>query len=726
MRKLLAVLAAMMVFISGLSAADRPVFALVLSGGGAKGVAHVPILQELDRRGIVPDMVLGTSMGALIGGFYAAGYTGDDLETIINENDFMGMIFQLYAVREATTVSNPFLGYDTNLLTVEFGTDGIGAASGLLDDQYVNAFMRRYLSKVLSVTDFDDLPIPYRCIGADVTNSRRIVFDSGSLFDAMRASMAIPIVFAPVQLADGSYVMDGGLEDNLPIDLARSMGADIVLAVDVGDVMGLYAAENKADTLSGAFTEFTDYLTRPNTIRQYGNADWVIVPDLTAYSTMDFGKLQGIMEKGQEAVDARIGVFDELETMLAPYKEEMAAERILYRDIEAPLIEGIVHDVASAYDDDFEAFIGRPMDYRTITEFERLLSEIREHERLKSVTYDIEAGIITVSSEPYPPLSGDISLGLNGGIGVRYDGTSTYFVYNPEFTLSGRMALIPSLYLTYGITIDEGITLDAGLSYPFFDTAFLYGDIGIKYGQLSYMSIPGTKNYNFGNDAGVFAKFGIGYLYRNDLRLDFIIGADYSYIAGMSSGGQEILKQSHNVYPYGGIGFVYDGYRGERASDDGFEGKLVFTAGCDIPDMVPAYSFVLDFFGSFGPTPSFKFIFEGEASTVRRARNLAAAYRVMHTGPITYDYAYIMGGIRLPLPASAFIDAGVYAEGYDKDASDLGIQPWRMDELVPFATMDDIDIGGYIAGGIITSFGKIAAEVYISGEPRFSFMVTIE
>ena len=490
--------------------------------------------------------------------------------------------------------------------------------------------------------------------------------------------------------------------------------------------MGLYAAENKADTLSGAFTEFTDYLTRPNTIRQYGNADWVIVPDLTAYSTMDFGKLQGIMEKGQEAVDARIGVFDELETMLAPYKEEMAAERILYRDIEAPLIEGIVHDVASAYDDDFEAFIGRPMDYRTITEFERLLSEIREHERLKSVTYDIEAGIITVSSEPYPPLSGDISLGLNGGIGVRYDGTSTYFVYNPGFTLSGRMALIPSLYLTYGITIDEGITLDAGLSYPFFDTAFLYGDIGIKYGQLSYMSIPGTKNYNFGNDAGVFAKFGIGYLYRNDLRLDFIIGADYSYIAGMSSGGQEILKQSHNVYPYGGIGFVYDGYRGERASDDGFEGKLVFTAGCDIPDMVPAYSFVLDFFGSFGPTPSFKFIFEGEASTVRRARNLAAAYRVMHTGPITYDYAYIMGGIRLPLPASAFIDAGVYAEGYDKDASDLGIQPWRMDELVPFATMDDIDIGGYIAGGIITSFGKIAAEVYISGEPRFSFMVTIE
>ena len=105
---------------------------------------------------------------------------------------------------------------------------------------------------------------------------------------------------------------------------------------------------------------------------------------------------------------------------------------------------------------------------------------------------------------------------------------------------------------------------------------------------------------------------------------------------------------------------------------------------------------------------------------------LSAAYQVMHTGRITFDYAYVMGGIRLPLPASAFIDAGVYAEGFGKGAMEEGTQPWRGNELIPFATMDDIDIGGYIAGGIITGFGKIAAEVYISGTPRVSLMVTIE
>ena len=724
MRRLLAVFLIFAVLLSGLSAADKPVFALVLSGGGAKGVAHVPIIKELDRRGIVPDMVLGTSMGALIGGFYAAGYTGEELERVINATDFMGMIFQLYAVRENSTVTNPFLGYDTNLLTVEFGIEGIGAANGLLDDQYVNAFIRRHLSKVLAVTDFDDLAIPFRCIGADVTNSRRVVFDSGSLFDAMRASMAIPIVFAPVQLDDGSYVMDGGLEDNMPVDLARELGADIVLAVDVGDVMGMYAAENKADTLSGAFTEFTDYLTRPNTMRQYGNADWVIVPDLTSYSAMDFGKLQEIMQKGQEAVEARMAVFDELEEILSVSEDNKP--RVLYGDIKAPLIEGIIHDVSSTYDDDFEAFVGQPMDYWTITEFERLLAEIREHERFRSVTYEISDGIITVVSEPYPLLSGDISLGLNGGVGLRYDGDSVYFVYNPEFTLSGQIALVPSLYFTYGVLIDEGIALDAGLSYPFFDTALFYGDIGVKYGQLSYLSIPGTKNYNFGNDVGLFGKLGIGYIYRNDLRLDLIIGADYSYISGIFLSGQEFLKPSHNVYPYGGIGLVYDGYRGERASDDGFELSLLLTAGCDIPDNIFAYSFSMDFFGAYGPTASFKFIFEGEVSAIRRSRTLSAAYQVMHTGRITFDYAYIMGGIRLPLPASAFIDAGVYAEGFGSGAVAAGVQQWKTSELIPFITMDDIDIGGYIAGGIITGFGKIAAEVYISGTPRVSLMVTIE
>ena len=184
----------------------RPKFALVLSGGGAKGLAHIPILKELDRRGIVPDIVLGTSMGAVVGGFYAAGYSGEELERVVRSNDLMSYFLHLNATRDTESIQSPFTGYDTNLLTVEFGSSGIGASAGLIDDQYVNGFIRRHLSKVLSIKDFDKLSIPFRAIGADITNNRMVVFSSGSLFDAIRASMSLPVIFSPVQLEDGSYI----------------------------------------------------------------------------------------------------------------------------------------------------------------------------------------------------------------------------------------------------------------------------------------------------------------------------------------------------------------------------------------------------------------------------------------------------------------------------------------------------------------------------------------
>ena len=183
----------------------RPRFALVLSGGGAKGIAHIPVLKELDRRGIVPDMVIGTSMGAVIGSLYAAGYSGEELEELVKDTDLMSYFLHLYAVRGSDTIPSPFTDYDTNLLTVEFGSSGIGASNGLIDDQYINGFLRRHLSKVLSVKDFNDLSIPFRAIGADITNKRKVVFSSGSLWKPGRFSGVLPpALHSLVLFADGS------------------------------------------------------------------------------------------------------------------------------------------------------------------------------------------------------------------------------------------------------------------------------------------------------------------------------------------------------------------------------------------------------------------------------------------------------------------------------------------------------------------------------------------
>ena len=705
----------------------KPKFALVLGGGGAKGLAHIPIIQELDKRGIVPDMVLGTSAGALIGGLYASGHDGDELEKIVTENDIMNYIFHLYAVRPRELIPSPFTEFETNLLTVEFGTSGFGAANAVLDDQYINAFLRRYIAKVMETEDFDDLPIAFRAIGTDITNNRPVVFDSGSLFEALRASMAIPFVFAPVQLDDGSWIIDGGMEDNLPIDVARDLGADIVLAVDVADAARIHPdSVPDMNTLSGAFTGFTDYLSRPSVLAQYENADWVIVPDVGAFSALDFGSkaTEEILQAGRDAVAENIKVFDEIESRLAPYKDDM--EYMHYSELPTPEIREVLTDgVPVSYRDTLRSFEGRPMDYATISEFEAFLDDIRTHEGLKSVTYDVVDGIITVYTEPFPSMSGNISLGLSGGIGVRYDGSDVFFVYDPEFTVSGSISLLPNLGLEYGIVVDEGIMVEGGLVLPFMQSLFLYGDLSVKYGQLSYLSIPGTRAYNFGNDAGVTLRFGLAYIYRDRLRLDLIGGVDYTYISGLNSSSAS-LGRSHDVYPYGGLGFVYDDYLGTDAADNGLEMSLALSVGGDFPDTSFAYSFVFDLYGAFGPTDTLKFIVDAEVATVRRSWDLAAAYRATKTGLISPDHIYVMGGVRLPLPASTYVDAGIYFESFDKDGARAQDSAWGMSELIPFTLLDTIELGGYLSGGIITSFGRIGGELFISMHPRVSFMISIE
>ena len=725
-KKHLLLLLVLLLSMTSLSASVfRPRFALVLSGGGAKGMAHIPVLKELDKRGIVPDIVIGTSMGAVLGSFYAAGYSGEELEKIVLETDLMSYFLHLYAIRGSEVITSPFTDYDTNILTVEFGSSGFGASNGLIDDQYINGLLRKYLSKVLSVKDFDDLSIPFRAVGADITNNRKVVFASGSLFDAVRASMAIPVVFAPVRLEDGSYIVDGGLEDNLPTDIARDLGADIVLAVDVNDARHIHGEhKNDMTTLSGTFSQLSDYLTEPASAANYAKADWVIVPDTTGYSSLGFGDTAGILEKGEEAVAANMDVFDELEKRLEKW---LPMERTSYSEIASPEIERVVTDTVIPLSaiPDLRSFEGRSMDFDTIGEFETVLDDIRRHEGLKAVTYEIHDGVISVEGERYPSLSGSVYVGLSGGVGIRYDGSddsAPYFAYTPVFTISGKMTLLPRLELTYGVIVGNGIELEAGVSYPFLSSAFLYGDLGIKYGQLSYLSIPGTGEYAYSNDISLSLKGGIGWIPLRDMRLDLIAGLDYTYLSSRA------FANGHFIHPYAGIGFVYDIYDSSDASSNGFEATVTLEAGGDFPRPSLAYAINAELFGVFGPTDIFKFIIEAKTASIRRAAELSCAYVSTALGEKAADYIHVMGGIRLPLPYSIFLDAGVFFDLYGGYYDEAAAASGR--NLVPYSELFEadhgMDIGGYVAAGIATSFGQITAGLYISATPRVSFMVGIK
>ncbi|MFN4023327.1 MAG: patatin-like phospholipase family protein [Hyphomonas sp.] len=207
-----------------------PKIALVLSGGGALGLSHVGAIQELERLGIRPDMVVGTSMGAVIGGLYASGMSSAEIEQVVHDADWAG-IFNPSPGRDKLTYRQKQQQADFPG-TASLGVSGAGLLlpGGAISDQALMKELRRITPARMAVENFDDLPIPYRAVATDITTGEAVVISSGELPMAMRASMSVPGVFAAFSM-DGKLLVDGGLAANIPVSIAREMGADIVIAV---------------------------------------------------------------------------------------------------------------------------------------------------------------------------------------------------------------------------------------------------------------------------------------------------------------------------------------------------------------------------------------------------------------------------------------------------------------------------------------------------------------
>lgn len=208
----------------------HPKVALVLSGGGALGLSHVGAIQELEARGIRPDIVVGTSMGAVIGGLYAAGLSGDELEEVVNQANWSG-VFNPAPDRNKLTYRQKQQQADFPG-TASLGVSGAGLLlpTGAVSDQALMKELRRFTPARMAVEDFDDLVIPFRAVATDIATGEAVILKSGELPMAMRASMSVPGVFPAFEM-DGRLLVDGGLSANIPISVAREMGADIVIAL---------------------------------------------------------------------------------------------------------------------------------------------------------------------------------------------------------------------------------------------------------------------------------------------------------------------------------------------------------------------------------------------------------------------------------------------------------------------------------------------------------------
>ncbi len=211
----------------------RKKVAVVLSGGGAKGTAHIGALKVIERAGLPIDIVTGTSMGSLVGGLYAIGYNADVLDSLVRSLDWS------YVISDREDMSRQSLSdrKKQNTYILSRGLT-IGKRNnddgGFIKGKNINMLIEKLCMGYTDSIDFNNLPIPFACVATNLVDNSEVDFHSGHLPQALRASMAIPAVFSPVRIGK-KVLVDGGLTNNFPVDLARAMGADIVIGVTVQD-----------------------------------------------------------------------------------------------------------------------------------------------------------------------------------------------------------------------------------------------------------------------------------------------------------------------------------------------------------------------------------------------------------------------------------------------------------------------------------------------------------
>jgi NTE family protein len=277
---------------------------LVLSGGGARGLAHVGMLKALERAHVRIDAIAGTSMGAIVGGLYASGMSADQLEAELRRINWDDLF--------ATRVARPFLSQrrkeeDFEISTgLEFGVhDGqLSAPQGALSSRGLELLLRRLTLPVRRVDDFDRLPIPFRAVATDMETGRPVILSHGDLAVALRSSMSVPGVFAPTDV-DGHILGDGGLVDNLPVDVARSMGVDVVIVVNIGTPL---SGRDSLQSVVGLTEQMIAILTEQNVERSVAAlqpGDLLLKPDLGRLSSADFGRVADLIKLGEDYADSQ-------------------------------------------------------------------------------------------------------------------------------------------------------------------------------------------------------------------------------------------------------------------------------------------------------------------------------------------------------------------------------------------------------------------------------------
>jgi NTE family protein len=287
-----------------------PRIGLVLSGGGAKGIAHIGVLKVLEEYGIQPDYITGTSMGSIIGGLYSLGYSAEELETLMLSQNWDAVLYDIIPRNSISLEEKECDG--RYALTFPIKGLGISLPKGLVAGQNISQLITKLTVSAHQTTDFHKLPIPFLCIATNIETGEPVVLDSGFLPEAIRASMSIPSMFTPVIYED-KLLVDGGLVRNFPVSDCLQMGADFIIGVDVGtglqnrdDLTSLVSIMEQTISFQGAYS----------TQEERKLCDILIMPKVEDYSITQFQKADSLIALGEYAARQVIDQLIEIKNKL--------------------------------------------------------------------------------------------------------------------------------------------------------------------------------------------------------------------------------------------------------------------------------------------------------------------------------------------------------------------------------------------------------------------------
>lgn len=528
--------------------AVRPKIGLALSGGGARGAAHIGVLKVLEEMRIPVDYIAGTSMGSIIGGLYASGMTLEEIEEGLRTMDWEHIFSDAPPRRDRSFRRKR--DDDFYLVKAKMGLSDAGKLqfpTGAIQGQKFNLALRQLTMQVTATTDFDKLHIPFRAVASDIGSGQKVVLGGGDLAAAMRASMAVPALFAAAEI-DGRLLVDGGITDNLPVDVVRGMGADIVIAVDIG------SPNRPAEEVTNLFLiteQLTSIMTRANVEQQIASLterDVLIVPELEGFSSSDFINATTIVPLGQLGAEAHREQLSRLSLADAAYREYTAAlvERGAATE---PVIEFVRIQNDSRIDDRMirdrlGIQLGEPLDVQGL---EQDISNIYGLELFQTVNYDLmeEEGktglLIDAKARAWGPnylqfgleLANDMQGNNSYNLGLSYLRTGMN-PYGGELRVVTQLGEAPILGLEWHQPLDtlSRYFVAAKTRYAA-DNVNFFDDSGSALAE--YRVKEALAEIAVGREFSVYGELRFGYRFRDgevNLKTGSVTPDDFTYQSG--------------------------------------------------------------------------------------------------------------------------------------------------------------------------------------------------